>query len=46
MDDLEQMYIDSEKEREASIIKLEMELEEKREQLEKIEQEFKQVCLV
>jgi len=43
LDGLEQMYIDSEKEREAIIIELEMELEEKREQLEKIEQEFEQV---
>ena len=40
------MYIDSEKEREVIIIELEMKLEEKREQLEKIEQEFEQVCLV
>ena len=43
LDDLEQMYIDSEKEREAIIIELEMKLEEKREQLEKIEQEFEQL---
>jgi hypothetical protein len=46
LDDLEQMYIDSEKEREVIIIELEMKLEEKREQLEKIEQEYEQVCLV
>ena len=39
------MYIDSEKEREAIIIELEQELEQKKNQLEKIEQEFEQVSV-
>lgn len=43
LDDLEQMYIDSEKEREAIIIQLEMELEQKKNQLDKIEHEFEQL---
>ncbi|XP_052059373.1 kinesin-like protein KIF16B [Mytilus californianus] len=43
LDDLEQMYIDSEREREVIIVQLEVELEEKRKQLDKIEQDFEQL---